>query len=369
MWCVVEGDDDDTYKQDGEGEDVRSAPAATSPPYNPLTSPEILLRLKKEFGGLIAPDTRKGITAFDQSLLAGLFACNLQLDLASTSTKPPPGFVLYTRKTVSALLRANALHSHPDINLDSQSDKLDIVLVDTSLGSKRAVVSRYNYLETYLVDANATCTTTIYPARDEAYAEGNKLDEIRALDRVSQAQHTWRPKTCFSAGPCTLADVARDFKKRSWSSSSGHATIDDSKAVRLTCTTTATLRKPPPRKRQCVRRATPSSDPNGHWFLQKYVETLAGVEFRVYVIAEPHPTDTRGLRGCIARIWCTEPIPDSHGTLTATEAIGRSYQNHGLPEHAVKSFALSVHEALRAGDRWAAQFRSLSVGCRPNVSL
>ncbi|CCF35705.1 hypothetical protein CH063_07434 [Colletotrichum higginsianum] len=181
----------------------------------------------------------KGITAFNQSLLTSLFARNLQLDLASSSTKPPPGFVLFTWKTVSVLLRANALHSHPNTNLNPLSDRLVIVLVDTSFRLE------------------ARRSPTIYQARDEAYAECNKLDDIRALDRVAQAHHTWRPKTCFGAGPYTLADVARDFKKRSWSSSSGHATTDDSKAAMLTCTTTATLRKPPSRKRQCVRRATP----------------------------------------------------------------------------------------------------------------
>ncbi|GJC97780.1 hypothetical protein ColKHC_06606 [Colletotrichum higginsianum] len=177
--------------------------------------------------------------AFNQSLLTSLFARNLQLDLASSSTKPPPGFVLFPWKTVSVLLRANALHSHPNTNLNPLSDRLVIVLVDTSFRLE------------------ARRSPTIYQARDEAYAECNKVDDIRALDRVAQAHHTWRPKTCFGAGPCTLADVARDFKKRSWSSSSGHATTDNSKAAMLTCTATTTMRKPPSRKRQCVRRATP----------------------------------------------------------------------------------------------------------------
>ncbi|KAK6221178.1 hypothetical protein QIS74_04907 [Colletotrichum tabaci] len=329
---------------DGEkGEEVaRSAPAATSPPYNPAEAPFCNFTLNHLLANspwLISPEI--------QSLLTGLFARNLQLDLASSSTKPPPGFVLFTRKTVSyAQTRSTPTPTSTSTRCPTGSSSSS----STPASARSAPLSAATTISRPTSSSpTLPAEPTIYQARDEAYAECNKLDDIRALDRVAQAHHTWRPKTCFGAGPCTLADVAGDFKKRSWSSSSGHATTDDSNAARLTCTTTATLRKPPSRKRQCVRRATPSSDSNGYWFYQEYVETLLAVEFRVYVVAEQYPTGMRGLRDCVARVCCTERTPDSHGALTATEAASCSYRNYGLAEHAVKSVALSVYEALCAG--------------------
>ncbi|KDN65743.1 putative conserved hypothetical protein [Colletotrichum sublineola] len=61
-------------------------------------------------------------------------------------------------------------------------------ILDTSFGSMRAVRSRYDDIESYLVVVDATRSTLIHPSKNEAYADGNKLDDIRALDHVDEAQ-------------------------------------------------------------------------------------------------------------------------------------------------------------------------------------
>ncbi|KAK1975298.1 hypothetical protein LZ30DRAFT_555814, partial [Colletotrichum cereale] len=185
LWCVVENDDD-----------THGNPTVASSPYDPdqspfcnvtldhvfagipwLTDTDSLVRLKKTFGGLFAPDETEGTANIHQSLLTGLFAF---------SAKPTNKSILLTWKAVRDLLRANSLHNCPEINLNPQSDDLIIVLLDTSFGSKCAVHGRYDDLEGYLLVADATHSTVIHPSKDEAYADGNKLDDIRALDRVAE---------------------------------------------------------------------------------------------------------------------------------------------------------------------------------------
>ncbi|OBR08134.1 hypothetical protein CH63R_09655 [Colletotrichum higginsianum IMI 349063] len=223
-----------------------------------LTSPEIQVQLKKEFAGLIAPKRKKRHHS-------------LQPVAAHQPFRPqPPARPCLVVNQAPARLRPLHLEDsqrpapRKRAPLPPQHQPQPAVRQARHRPRRHQLSARSAPLSAATIISKPTSSSptppaapTIYQARDEAYAECNKLDDIRALDRVAQAHHTWRPKTCFGAGPYTLADVARDFKKRSWSSSSGHATTDDSKAAMLTCTTTATLRKPPSRKRQCVRRATP----------------------------------------------------------------------------------------------------------------
>ncbi|GJC91049.1 hypothetical protein ColLi_13887 [Colletotrichum liriopes] len=79
-----------------------------------------------------------------------------------------------------------------------------------------------------------------------------------------------------------------------------------------------------------------------------------------------YPAGTRGLRGRVIRVCCTERNAD--GKWKATEATDGGYRYYNLTEDTVLSFALSVYEALRTADRWATQFRSLDVGCRLDIS-
>ncbi|KAK2035993.1 hypothetical protein LZ31DRAFT_561447 [Colletotrichum somersetense] len=352
--CVVENDDD-------TDQDTHHIPTAASSSYNPdqspfcnvtlghvfasipwLTNTESLVWLKKTFGGLFVAHETEGTADVHQSLLTGLFA-----HLAEPTQKS----ILLTWKVFRDLLHACSLHT--EIKLNPQSDNLIIVLFDTSFGSKRAVHGRYDDLESYLLAADATRSTIIHPSKYEAYADGNKLDDIRALDRVAGVQGTWRPRTCFGAGPCALEGVDKDFKKRSWSSCAVHTTANG--GGYLTCTPTK-----PSRKKRRVH------NPKGHWFHQEYVEMLAKVEYRVYIVAKPDPSGTRGSRGRVIRVCCTERNAD--GKWKATEATDGRYQDYSLTEDTVVSFALSVYEALRTGERWATQFRSLDVGCRLDIS-
>ncbi|EFQ36812.1 uncharacterized protein GLRG_11958, partial [Colletotrichum graminicola M1.001] len=189
VWCVVKDDDD--KDQDTHGI-LTAAPSPYSPDQSPfcnvtidhvfastpwLTNTESLVWLKKTFGGLFAPHETEGTADIHQSLLTGLFAY---------SARPTNKSILLTWKAVRDLLYVNSLHTCPEINLNLQSDNLIIVLLDTSFSLKRAVHSRYNDLKSYIVIPDATRSTLIYLSKDEAYADSNKLDDIRALNRVAK---------------------------------------------------------------------------------------------------------------------------------------------------------------------------------------
>ncbi|EQB49268.1 hypothetical protein CGLO_11419 [Colletotrichum gloeosporioides Cg-14] len=235
-----------------------------------------------------------------------------------------------TWEQVESHLQARDLHLQFD--LDPRKDRLVLALMETG-----------------------------FPVKEERNAAEYKLQDIRALDEIAEARGMWRPTTCYGFGDCAMANK-KDILKRSWSSSSLHATTDGGHASKLTC---ARSKRRKVAKKDAINA---EEDGEGVWFHQEYVEMLAERELRMFIATRPDPNGTRGLRGEVVRVCCTRP-DTKDGGMHATEAIDDTYESLGTTKDAVHEFALDVFEALRNPEYgWKSRFETLEVGCRLDIS-
>ncbi|KAH7062772.1 hypothetical protein BKA63DRAFT_190834 [Paraphoma chrysanthemicola] len=222
-----------------------------------------------------------------------------------------------------------------------------------------------------------------FPNEHEAFQERSKLGDIRALDDIaasSPREFSFRPRTCFGSGSCTLDDVVRTVHKRSHSGCASHVKVK-SKGDRgfLTCIATETslpfnTRPEVQKKGRKAKKSSAApllldgtSSPFVHWFHQEYIEALHGFEFRVFIATEKDSTGLRGRRGRIVAVAKTSLdretnalasrvlLPEDHASLFA------------LPY--LEAFSLYVFEQLRARSDALLGFESLEVGARLDVGV
>ncbi|KAE9569980.1 hypothetical protein CGCF415_v009634 [Colletotrichum fructicola] len=308
-------------------------------------------QLQKRFPGFLKSSS--GLVQVHQSLLTSV--------IATASDGNEVKGAIRTWEQVESHLQARDLHSHFD--LDPHRDRLVLALMETGFPVKSTIQSQYDCIEDYLqvIGSAYNSHTIAYPSREERNAAEYKLQDIRALDEIAEARGMWRPTTCYGFGDCAMANE-KDILKRSWSSSSLHATTDGGHASKLTCTRS--------KRRKVDKKAAINAEEDGEgvWFHQEYVEMLAERELRVFIATRPDPHGTRGLRGEVVRVCCTRPDP-KEGGMHATEAIDNTYERLGTTKYAVHELALDVFEALRNPEYgWKSRFETLEVGCRLDIS-
>ncbi|TEA13111.1 hypothetical protein C8034_v005250 [Colletotrichum sidae] len=227
--------------------------------------------------------------------------------------------------------------------------QLIIVILDTGFPDREMILERYDALDKYsesLVGTAAEGKVMVYPDREEAEADGQKVPDIRKMDQVATSRGDWRPVTCFGDGECVLQGI-RSLCKRSWSGCSSHVGEQICKP-RLTCTSPD--RPEPP--------APTTGEP---WFHQEYVFFITRCEFRIFIVTVP---SSRGLRGRQGKVITAISYP---GRLRdQTQPSEEDYLRFGLTRAQVHDFALDVFECLRELD--TPGLRSLEVGCRLDVS-
>ncbi|KAH0438381.1 hypothetical protein CcaCcLH18_03368 [Colletotrichum camelliae] len=265
-----------------------------------------------------------------------------------------------TWEQVRSHLQARDLHS--EFDLDPHKDRLVLALMETGFPVKSTIQSQYDCIEDYLqvIGSAYNSHTVAYPSREERNAAEYKLQDMRALDKIATAQGMWRPITCYGFGDSGMGNK-KDILKRSWSSSSLHATTDGGHASKLTCARS--------KRRRIDKKAAINDieDGEGVWFHQEYVKMLAKTELRVFIVTRTDPNGIRGLRGEVVRVCCTRPVDKND--MISTEAMDDTYQSLGTTKDVVHDYALAVFEALRSPEyEWRSRFETLEVGCRLDIS-
>ncbi|RKK58979.1 hypothetical protein BFJ69_g17341 [Fusarium oxysporum] len=113
---------------------------------------------------------------------------------------------------------------------------------------------------------------SLYPSRDENYAEGHKLLDIAALDGIARRLGTppkfsFRPRTCYGHGKCTMADWSGTMVvKRTFSSGAKDVYIDSCEKPSMWKNLACTGRNPELKRAKPQRRVT--------YFHQEYIKSL-----------------------------------------------------------------------------------------------
>ncbi|KAH7070881.1 hypothetical protein FB567DRAFT_633815 [Paraphoma chrysanthemicola] len=222
-----------------------------------------------------------------------------------------------------------------------------------------------------------------FPNEHEAFQERSKLGDIRALDDIaasSPQEFSFRPKTCFGSGSCTLTGVACTVHKRSHSGCASHVKVKPKgEKGFLTCvaadtSTTLNTRSMVQKKGRTDKKSSAAplgldgtSSPFVHWFHQEYIQALQEFEFRVFIATQKDPIGLRGRRGRIVAVAKTSFNRETNA-LASRILLPEDHANRfDLPY--LEAFSLHVFERLRARSDALLGFESLEVGVRLDIGV
>ena len=214
----------------------------------------------------------------------------------------------------------------------------------------------------------------LYPNRSELNRAHHKVGDIRALDMIADdSEHvfSFRPRTCFGTGPCTLAHLDQSERmvlKRAYSCGAADVVITDpSDRNSLLCT---------------LSDQEPSTDFNEQlWFHQEYVASLHTLgEFRVFIKSQtPISSRKNGYIICAAKSrvdWDTKGFATRQ--VNIVDDFGWSYDGNdvNLKKEAANSkykemcdFAIHVYSKLRQRHDADECYESLEIGVRLDIGV
>ena len=224
--------------------------------------------------------------------------------------------------------------------------------------------------------ADAHGNLRVYPSKTETDRAHHKIGDIRALDMIAESSEyafSYRPKTCFGIGQCTMADLSAEkmVLKRGRSCGAADVIITDlSDREKLRCTISEEI----------VDRALAPHGP--HWLHQEYVETLQTLgEFRVFICSPSRSRATYAECGeiiCVARTrveWKTKAFAarqvDVHNDFKwccdgreedADETARSKFQE-------LCAFALHTYSGLRQRQDAYECYESLEIGVRLDIGI
>ena len=216
----------------------------------------------------------------------------------------------------------------------------------------------------------------VYPSKTETDRAHRKIGDIRALDMIaetSQYAFSYRPKTCFGIGKCTLVDAAAEKTVLKRGRSCGAADViitDSSDREKLRCIVPG---KPEGR----------TTVPGGPlWLHQEYVETLQTLgEFRVFIRSRSPSEAIYSQCGEIICVARTRLEWETKAFATRPVDIPNDFKwcfdgGEGGRDEAVRSkfrelcaFALYTYSALRQRHDALECYESLEIGVRLDIGV
>jgi hypothetical protein len=239
-----------------------------------------------------------------------------------------------------------------------------VVIILSSTISKApglSMQSFYNYLRPTLATTDAV---SIFPSEEEHRWEDQKIGDIIALDEIARSQaalgndkFAYRPRTCFGARPCRLADMNDNVSvvlKRSHSAASEHVKVtraSDRKQLGCYKKDVSELRE----------RSLP--DTEHIWFHQEYVEPLRSLgEFRVFIACDAASGKPR-----VVSVAHTRPAKGVYGVHALSAVSFEDRERSEALDAELKEFAMFIREQLLTRPDAQTHYESLRVGVRLDI--